>query len=102
VALVLIHPFQAMNCRSDRVGWWRLPPNWLTWVSLAALAGAQWLSVSWAPLSRLLRTVPLSAVDWVALTGAVLWPVLVLEAWKAVRRSRTTEATPLATNTRSE
>jgi Ca2+-transporting ATPase len=101
VALVLIHPFQAMNCRSDRVGWWRLPPNWLTWVSLAALAGAQWLSVSWAPLSRLLRTVPLSAVDWVALTGAVLWPVLVLEAWKAIRRSRTTEATPLATNTRS-
>ena len=29
VALVLIHPLQALNCRSERVGWWRLPPNGL-------------------------------------------------------------------------
>src|SRR5262249_51068017 len=27
MALVLIHPFQAMNCRSERFGWWRLPAH---------------------------------------------------------------------------
>src|SRR5262249_41662789 len=37
VALVLIHPFQAMNCRSDRSGWWRLPPNGLSWIALGTL-----------------------------------------------------------------
>jgi hypothetical protein len=34
VALVLLHPFQAINCRSDDVGWWRLPPNGLAWGAL--------------------------------------------------------------------
>jgi Ca2+-transporting ATPase len=87
VALVLIHPLQAMNCRSDRVGWWRLPPNALTWVSLGALAGVQWLSVSWAPLAGLLRTVPLAGTEWLVVTAAVVWPVLALEAWKALRRT---------------
>jgi Ca2+-transporting ATPase len=85
VALVLIHPFQAMNCRSDRLGWWRLPPNGLTWVALGALAGVQWLAVSWPPLRQLLRTVPLSLAEWATLTAAVLWPVLVLEGIKAWR-----------------
>ena len=35
VSLVLIHPLQAMNCRSERLGWWRLPPNGLSWIALA-------------------------------------------------------------------
>ncbi len=85
VALVLIHPLQAMNCRSERVGWWRLPPNGLSWAALAVLGAVQWAAVSWAPLARLLGTVNLSAWDW---GGAMLWilcPVLLLEALKAVR-----------------
>jgi Ca2+-transporting ATPase len=89
VALVLIHPFQAMNCRSDRLGWWRLPPNRLVWMALGALVGAQWVATSWAPLARLLGTIPLSAGDWTALTIAVLWPVLLMEILKGWR-SRST------------
>jgi Ca2+-transporting ATPase len=82
VAVVLIHPFQAINCRSDRLGWWRLPPNRLTWAALVVLVGLQWLAVSWTPLARLLGTVPLAAADWLAVALAVLWPVLVMEARK--------------------
>jgi Ca2+-transporting ATPase len=84
-ALVLLHPFQAINCRSDRMGWWRLPPNGLTWGALVVLAGLQWSAVSWTPLARLLGTVSLRLSDWGLLTLAVLWPVLVLEALKAAR-----------------
>lgn len=82
VALVLIHPFQAMHCRSERLGWWRLPPNRLVWASLGTLTGLQWLAVSWPPLARLLGTVPLSAGDWLVMAVAVLWPVGLLELVK--------------------
>src|SRR3990172_7578080 len=82
VALVLIHPFQAMRCRSDRLGWWRLPPNRLPWASLAALVGLQVLATSWRPLARLLGTVPLAGSDWLVLSAAVLWPVLLMEILK--------------------
>jgi magnesium-transporting ATPase (P-type) len=83
MALVLIHPFQAMNCRSQRLGWWRLPSNLLVWIALVTLVGLQWLSVSLAPLSRLLGTVPLAPADWLVLAAGVLWPVAGMEIVKA-------------------
>jgi Ca2+-transporting ATPase len=82
VALVLIHPLQAMYCRSERAPWWRLPPNALTWVALVALVGVQWLAVSWGPLATLLRAEPLSLADWAAAALAVTWPIVVLEGLK--------------------
>ena len=85
VALVLIHPLQAMNCRSDRVGWWRLPSNGLTWVALTSLWAIQWAAVSWTPLAQLLGTVSLSAGDWGLMTLWILCPVLLLEVLKAAQ-----------------
>jgi Ca2+-transporting ATPase len=85
VALVLLHPLQAINCRSDRVGWWWLPPNRLAWAALLALAGVQWAAVSWTPLARLLGTVSLSAADWGVVALWVFGPILVLEVLKAAR-----------------
>ncbi|MBI3455303.1 MAG: cation-transporting P-type ATPase [Candidatus Rokubacteria bacterium] len=93
VAVVLIHPFQAMNCHSERLGWWRLPSNGLVWLSLVALAGVQWLAVSWPPLAGLLRTTPLSGADWLLLTIAVIWPMLLLEAMKSRGRDATAPLT---------
>jgi hypothetical protein len=81
-ALVLIHPFQAMHCRSEQVGWWRLPPTRLVWGSLATLVLLQWLTVSWGPLARLLGTAPLSAADWLVSAVAVVWPVVLMELVK--------------------
>ena len=100
VALVLIHPLQAMHCRSERLGWWRLPPNFLVPLSLVVLLALQWLATGWAPLARILGTVPLVGGDWLVLVTAVLWPVGVLEGIKAWRRrsrtaaSRSTGAAP--------
>jgi Ca2+-transporting ATPase len=85
VALVLIHPLQAMNCRSERVGWWRLPPNGLSWAALAALWAVQWAAVAWTPLARLLGTVSLSAGDWMLVTLSITCPVLLLETLKAAQ-----------------
>ena len=45
-ALVLIHPFQAMSCRSERLNWWQLRPNpCLVPLSLLALFALQWLAI---------------------------------------------------------
>ena len=85
LALVLIHPLQAMQCRSLWTGWWRLPANALSWIALLALALAQWTATSWAPLARLLDVAPLSALDWLVAVVAALWPVVALEAIKARR-----------------
>ena len=38
MAMVLVHPFQALACRSETVGWWRLAPNPLAWVAVVVLA----------------------------------------------------------------
>jgi hypothetical protein len=88
-ALVLIHPFQALSCRSERLNWWRLRPNWWVPLSLLALLGAQWLTLEPGPLARLLGTVPLTGADWLVLTLGVLWPVTVMEARKAWARAIT-------------
>jgi P-type Ca2+ transporter type 2C len=86
VALVLIHPFQALHCRSEHVRSWRLPPNRLIWAALIVLVLVQWGAVAWPPLAGLLGTVPLGARDWLLVAGAVLWPIGLLEATKRSRR----------------
>ena len=89
MALVLIHPFQAMSCRSERLNWWQLRPNpWIAF-SLVALLALQWLAVEWGPLARLLGTRPLTGPDWLVLAVGVLWPVALLEGLKAWGRSTT-------------
>jgi magnesium-transporting ATPase (P-type) len=84
--MVLIHPFQALACRSETVGWWRLPPNPLVWLAVVVLAGVQWLTVAWPPLAGLLHTAPLAPGDWLVVGAAALTPVALLEAAKAWRR----------------
>ena len=89
MALVLIHPFQAMSCRSERLNWWQLRPNpWIP-LSLVALFALQWLAITWGPLARLLGTRPLTGADWLVLALGVLWPVALLEAVKAWGRFTT-------------
>jgi Ca2+-transporting ATPase len=89
MALVLIHPFQAMSCRSDRLNWWQLRLNPWVPLSLLALFALQWLAIEWGPLVRLLGTRPLTGADWLVLAVGVLWPVALLEAIKAWGRFTT-------------
>ena len=97
-ALVLIHPLQALSCRSERLHWWQLPPNWWVPLSLVALLGLQWLAIEVDPLARLLGTAPLTRADWLVLAIGVLWPGAILEAGKAWGRA-TTLGLPLPTGT---
>jgi len=83
VAIVLIHPFQAMHCRSLRTRWWRLPVNPLSWMALAALVALQWIAVSYPSMNRLLGTERLALADWALVGAAVLWPVAIGETAKA-------------------
>ena len=46
----------------------------------------QWAAVSWAPLAKLLGSVPLTAGDWLVIALACVWPVALLEALKVLRR----------------
>jgi Ca2+-transporting ATPase len=88
VALVLVHPLQAAYCRSDRVGWWRLPPNALIWVAALTLGLVQWGAITWAPLAGILGAEPLPPVDWLVAAAAVTWPVVLLEIIKGWRSRR--------------
>jgi len=83
MALVLIHPFQAMNCRSARLNWWQLPPNPWVPLSLMALLTLQWMAIELGPLARLLDTTPLTRADWLVLAFGILWPVALMEGLKA-------------------
>jgi P-type Ca2+ transporter type 2C len=89
VAIVLVHPLQALNCRSWEQGWWRLPSNPLIWFSMALLAALQWGVTSWPPMARLLGVVPLGGYDWMVVSLFVIAPYVVLEIIKALRRKRT-------------
>jgi Ca2+-transporting ATPase len=88
-ALVLIHPFQAMSCRSERFNWWQLRPNPWVPLSLLALFALQWLAIEWGPLAHLLGTRPLTGANRLVLVLGVLWPVVLLEAIKAWGRFTT-------------
>jgi magnesium-transporting ATPase (P-type) len=88
VAVVLIHPMQALHCRSVSQPWWRLPPNRLIWIALGVLLAVQWGAVSWPPLAGLLGSVPLAPGDWVGVAVAVVWPVMLLEALKGAKSGR--------------
>jgi len=83
VAIVLIHPLQALYCRSDRLTWWRLPENHLSWLALGLLIAVQWAAVEWGPLRALLGTVPLGGADWCAIAIATVAPVAAAELMKA-------------------
>jgi Ca2+-transporting ATPase len=99
MALVLIHPFQAMNCRSEKLGWWRLPINPWIWVALLALVGLQWVSVAVPGLSRLLSTVPLAGHELGVLAVGVLWPVVLMEVLKGSRARWLGQSRPTAVPT---
>jgi Ca2+-transporting ATPase len=95
LTLVLLHPFQALNCRSQRTVSWRLPPNRWIWISVAALALVQWLAIAPTPLAAILRTVPLSALDWLIATGCAVWPAAAMQLAK-LRRPPRPRVTPAA------
>ena len=94
--LVVVHPFQAIYCRSERLGWWRLPSNGLMWTAFLALLGMQYVAVSWRPLAGLLDAVAPSAGEWGVIVLSALWPVLVLEGAKGLRVEASAQPSPRA------
>ncbi|HXU88244.1 MAG TPA: cation-transporting P-type ATPase [Methylomirabilota bacterium] len=93
LTLVLLHPFQALNCRSQTAVWWQLPSNRLIWASAIILAAVQWLAIAPTPLAAILKTVPLSAADWLAATACAVWPVAGMQLVKWARATRVASLT---------
>jgi hypothetical protein len=60
---------------------------------------AQWCAIYWAPLARVLGTVPL-ATDWIVSILAVLWPIAILESLKRSAPELGAGSLPRASETR--
>jgi Ca2+-transporting ATPase len=86
IAAQLGHMF---NCRSrTRSALDGIFRNPFIWVAVAIVVLLQLLAIYFSPLSVVLGTVRLSAIDWVIVGLCVIGPVIVVEIAKAVTRSR--------------
>ncbi len=90
MTLALSQTFHAFNARSRTKSAFssRLFTNAWLWGATLTCIALQLAAVSFAPLRRVLDTVPLSAVDWGLIVASSLAPVLVVEVVKLVQRWR--------------
>ena len=82
------------NCRSrTRSAFEGLRRNPFIWVAAAIVIALQLIAIYVEPIARVLNTTRLTPTDWLIAGGAVVAPVLFVEATKAiVRRSRRASA----------
>jgi Ca2+-transporting ATPase len=93
LALVAVQMGHLFNCRSrSRSAFAGMFENPYLWLATAVAGGLQLLALYFAPLARLLDTVPPSPSDWVVVGIALFAPVAIVEATKAVTRARARRA----------
>lgn len=90
MTLALAQTFHAFNARSRMRSAFsvQLASNRWLWGSTVLCVLLQIAAVSSPMLQRVLHTVPLTAADWLLVTGAALVPVLVVEVVKSVLRAK--------------
>ncbi len=88
MTLALSQTFHAFNTRSRVRSAFsgRVFANAWLWGATLLCVALQLAAVSVEPLRRVLRTVPLSAIDWVLIAGCSLAPVMVVEVVKGYQR----------------
>ena len=76
--------FNVFNARNESGSAFnhRLFENTMLWISLAAIAGLQFLAVQWAPASKVFGTTSLSGTDWGIAIGVASSILLLEEARK--------------------
>lgn len=76
--------FNVFNARNESGSAFnhRLFENRMLWISLAAIAGLQFLAVQWAPASKVFGTTSLSGTDWGIAIGVASSILLLEEARK--------------------
>lgn len=84
----VMHTFNARSRRRTALSARLFTNRWL-WAAVAACILLQIAAIYLKPLRAVLRTVPLSAADWLVVAGCSLAPVVVVELVKLVKRSKT-------------
>jgi Ca2+-transporting ATPase len=92
-AVVGVQLGHIFNCRSrTRSAIEGLFSNGFVWGAVALVVALQLLTIWWPPLARVLRTVPLTAMDWGIIGLTVLAPVVIVEIMKVIARRSAIEA----------
>ncbi|HWC77776.1 MAG TPA: HAD-IC family P-type ATPase [Blastocatellia bacterium] len=77
------------NCRSrTRSAFEGLGRNPFIWAAAAIVVALQLIAIYAGPIARVLDTTPLTSSDWLIAGGAVIAPILFVEATKAIARRR--------------
>lgn len=87
MTLALAQVFHAYSTRSQRRSALLSSPfsnPWL-WSAVVICLVPQWFAIYWAPLGRLLHTVPLAASDWLLILVCSLAPAIAIEVIKFIR-----------------
>ncbi|HSB11433.1 MAG TPA: HAD-IC family P-type ATPase [Blastocatellia bacterium] len=89
MAIIGVQLGHVFNCRSrTRSAFAGLSRNPYVWVASAIVIGLQLVAIYVTPLARVLNTTRLTATDWSLGAGAVIAPIVVVEATKLVARWR--------------
>ncbi|HXF38527.1 MAG TPA: cation-transporting P-type ATPase [Blastocatellia bacterium] len=89
MALIGVQLGHMFNCRSrTRSAFDGLNRNPLVWVATAIVIGLQFIAIYVSPIARVLNTTRLTPTDWLIAVGAVIAPILFVEATKSIARRR--------------
>lgn len=89
MALVGVQIGHMFNCRSrTRSAFEGLSRSHFVWGAAVVVVGLQLAAVYVTPLSRVLNTTRLTSTDWLIAGGAVVAPIIFVEATKALARWR--------------
>jgi Ca2+-transporting ATPase len=89
MAIIGVQLGHMFNCRSrTRSAFEGLNRNPFIWVATASVIALQLIAIYVAPIARVLNTTRLTPTDWLIAGGAVIAPILYVEATKSITRWR--------------
>jgi Ca2+-transporting ATPase len=89
MAIIGVQLGHLFNCRSrTRSAFEGLSRNPFIWVATAIVIALQLIAIYVEPVARVLNTTRLTSTDWLIAGGAVIAPILFVEATKSIARRR--------------
>jgi len=89
MAIIGVQLGHLFNCRSrTRSAFEGLSRNPFIWVATAIVIALQLIAIYVEPIARVLNTTRLTSTDWLIAGGAIIAPILFVEATKSIARGR--------------